>query len=93
MITIKFRGIDFSGKVHYGNYAEVDGCHYIIENTAWHNVKKYRIKPDSVAQLVGVDRNGREVYEGDRLIDRDGRRIKAGLRPNFTGIAILEETS
>lgn len=65
--------------VHYGNYAEVDGCHYIIENTAWHSVKKYRIKPDSVAQLIGLDKNGNEVYEGDTIKHKRGAYFAVGV--------------
>lgn len=77
---IKFRGTDFSGKVHYGNYAEIDACHYIIENCAWHDVKKYRVKPDTVAQLIATDRNGYEVYEGDPIRLADGWRCTATFR-------------
>lgn len=84
-----------AGTVVYGDLIHFrDGVLIRTEYDYYENKAiEYFVDPDSVAQLVGYDKDGREVYAGDRLIDRDGRRIKAGLRPNFTGIAILEETS
>jgi len=35
-------------------------------------VNGWQVKPESVAQLVGYDANGNEVYEGDELISIDG---------------------
>lgn len=37
------------------------------------------IDPDSVAQLVGYDADGREVYEGDIIVDDNGNETPAML--------------
>lgn len=62
MRPIKFRGRDLEGKMRSGYYAEDKGYPYIVESHCWHE-----IYPDTVAQLVGTDKNGREIYEGDVL--------------------------
>lgn len=79
-VPIKFRGrfwlkddyVDVVPKdeeLVYGGYARMnfiadDGeGDYIINNGG----KAYLIYPDSVAQLVGYDADGNEVYEGDKL--------------------------
>ena len=60
MREIKFRGemrgfdyYAFGDLRHRGDEVFVDG---------------YRVKPETVAQLVGYDANGNEVYEGDKLV-------------------------
>lgn len=74
MRQIKFRGryvgdyvIDEyipEGTMLYGGYVEIGGKPYIIpeDDTAT------QVTPESVAQLIGVDAHGREVYEGDKVI-------------------------
>ncbi|MBQ6006580.1 MAG: hypothetical protein IJL14_10085 [Selenomonadaceae bacterium] len=49
----------------YGDLIHYQGYPYIRikEGGEW------EVEPDSVAQFVGYDRNGKEVYEGDTLID------------------------
>ncbi len=37
----------------------------------------YPVYPDSVAQLVGYDADGKEVYEGDALVDEEGMPINS----------------
>ena len=39
----------------------------------------YEVDPEAVVQLVGVDKNGVEVYEGDWVQDEFGNRIRAEL--------------
>lgn len=41
----------------------------------------YKVDPESVAQLVGVDSNGNEVYEGDIIVNSRGEEWEAELIP------------
>lgn len=67
MRTIKFCGID----TKTGKYAYGDFVHYVPLSTFPGIVDEdgfvHEIFPDSVAQLIGYDADGREVYEGDAL--------------------------
>lgn len=70
MREIKFRGTDvYTGEKRYGFYLEdEDGANILdIKNIS----RAYLVDRDSVAQLVGRDKNGSEVYEGDRCIFAD----------------------
>ncbi|MBR5913974.1 MAG: hypothetical protein IKZ58_06400 [Selenomonadaceae bacterium] len=73
-VPIKFRGEDIiSGEYHYGDYVtRSEGCAIRVrENDKLFDLHEYEIavKPESVAQLVGYDANGDEVYEGDKIFD------------------------
>ena len=64
MKKIKFRGVSkcdylpvFGDLEHYNNQVYIDD---------------YAVYPDSVAQFVGYDKNGAEVYEGDDVISDIG---------------------
>ena len=73
MRTIKFRGRyvkDYigneyvaEGEMIYGGYVELNGKPHIIPHDM-----ALQVQPGSVAQLIGIDANGREVYEGDTVI-------------------------
>lgn len=83
MKTLKFRGRYWikdvvgcryhEGEFVYGGYARMkkfDGYgDYIIDEEGI----AYRVHPGSVAQLVGYDANGKEVYEGDIVIRYDSK--------------------
>lgn len=42
---------------------------------------EYFADPDSVAQLVGIDSNGKEIYEGDTVLSEDGTEYTVKLVP------------
>ena len=72
MRTIKFRGrkADNSGECVFGDLVQLKtkllpANHYFI----LHNGHQDEVEPDSVAQLVGYDANGKEIYEGDTVIE------------------------
>ena len=67
MRPIKFRGVTSKGKIVYGyafKYFKQKSW-YILDERA----EQWEIKSESLAQLVGYDKNEKEVYEGDTLID------------------------
>jgi len=65
-IPYKFRGIDEEGNFHYGDLVQCKISMIMEENGA------VKVIPASVAQLIGYDIDGKEIYEGDVLIDKDG---------------------
>ena len=75
MRHIKFRGRDVEGKMRFGHYVEDKGYPYIVESHCWHEVAT-----DSVAQFVSYDKNCKEVYEGDVLVDEYGAEYEIGLQ-------------
>lgn len=86
MREIKFRGcVPDSDKIDGGKIVFGDLVHYDTgEYTHWiynSNDRNYPVDPDSVAQLVGYDKDGREVYQGDVIEYRDGEPLSAELTP------------
>ncbi len=75
-IPYKFRGIDEDGKYVYGDYVtRENGCAIRFkEKKTLIKIYVYEVtvKPETVAQLIGFDIDGKEIYEGDTLIDKDG---------------------
>jgi len=82
MRQIKFRGrvpdtdkLD-GGRIVYGSlvdYGEDDGLYrYWIHPIGGGGRNYFPVDEDSIAQLVGYDADGREVYEGDELISVNG---------------------
>ena len=47
---------------------------------SWQDLKYVSVETESVALLIGVDKNGKEVYEGDKVI-----RIEDKDDPDFDG--------
>ena len=78
MKTIKFRGKDRDNIFQYGDLTHEDGFVFVDE---------IRVDPDSVAQFVGYDVDGNEIYEGDVCIEKNYCLDEtAGLTSNFTYI-------
>ena len=68
MRTIKFRGRDAeTGEYVYAELKDIVGQQVHVTFVLTHHL--CHVKCDSLAQLVGYDANGAEVYEGDLLID------------------------
>lgn len=85
MRTIKFRGRCIgSGTLVYG-----DLKHYFDDVF----VNGWQVKPESVAQLVGYDCDGKEVYEGDVLILQNGIEYIAFLFDNVINGCKLKEVA
>ncbi len=76
---IKFRGKrSDNGEFVYGSdLAQYDG-YVLISNGA----PRIYVDPDSIAQLVGYDKDGNEVYEGDTVILPTGEEYEARLSGN-----------
>lgn len=85
---IKFRGRLPGGKYVYGDLVQWGG----FEDPricSWDNGVIYDIDVESVAQLVGYDSKGKEVYEGDVMTTEDGKPFIAMLKPH--GCTFREE--
>ena len=82
MKTIKFRGRTCGNVTVYGDLRHV-GSTAVIDDTA--------VYEDSIAQFVGYDCDGREVYEGDVLTLPNGTEYAARLFDNIIENAKSEE--
>ena len=73
---IKFRGRDITtGDFVYGDLVHGNDTPIIrYDGKLWTHVD-----PDSVAQLVGRDRDGNEFYDGDKFFDSKGDEYIASL--------------
>ena len=88
-IPIKFRGrsletgeVIFSRIVDYGSdFAKIG--YWVRAYGAW-ELRWEKVDPDSVAQLIGYDVDGKEVYEGDTLTDILGNEYTAKTRIELT---------
>lgn len=83
---IKFRGRDTQSNVYFGSFDE-DTC--TID--CWDVAETIVVERDSVAQLVGYDKDGREVYEGDTVVSEYGDCVIARLVDNLPPKATLQE--
>lgn len=82
MRPIKFRGQQpVTGKIVYGDLLHLDGDLWIKrceDSLAAERERDYfGVMPESVAQLIGYDADGKEIYEGDKVIDKDGDELTA----------------
>ena len=79
MRKIKFRGHDRRGNTFYGAYNADMGVIDDWEYAATHAV-------DKAEQLVYVDKNGKEIYTGDLVVDDGGEEFIAVLVPMMIDI-------
>lgn len=93
MRPIKFRGETFSGELVYGDLLQHENktaiCTSAYALVFYAATKKgvqcvVNVKPESVAQFVGYDVEGQEVYEGDEL--KAGRYGEDGRAKIFCSI-------
>ena len=87
MRPVKFRGRDIdTGEFVYAELGEVS-AKLNPEYLTFITDDVHTIAEDSIAQLVGYDCNGREVYEGDELTDNRaeiyGDKVTAVLKPHI----------
>ena len=102
--TIKFRGRIAKDHVENWKHGEIicgslmvfaddpiAGCtHWIIDEKS-KPYRNYPVDEDSIAQLVGYDSDGREIYEGDELVGANGFEFKARFVGNLTDGDKLKE--
>ena len=81
-VPIKFRAVDVdSGEYVYGSvlYHGICGVAGHAVMCGEMNSGTWYIKHDTLAQLVGYDINGKEIYESDKLIDSGGIEFTAEM--------------
>ena len=72
-LPIKFRWQDKNGRTIYSTLEVNYGSLSLVTTAAYHG----EIEEGSIRQLVGYDKNGREVYEGDALQTKNDGTIYA----------------
>lgn len=78
-IPIKFRGVNIATDKYVYGYYSVMYSPYITSSEKADEYSLYQVYPESVAQLVGYDVDGNEVYEGDVLKDFEDNSYTATL--------------
>lgn len=81
MRPIKFRAKDKeTGKWVYG---DLDTTPTIWAIFSVDGMEVWRIRPETVQQLVAVTKDGKEIYEGDRVRLPTGEVVRATLKSNL----------
>ena len=81
MRQIKFRGKKPDGELVIGSYAYVLMSPMILDDYGHY----HDVDPETIAQLIGYDKDGNEVYEGDDIRSHFGNICKATFR-HYAGI-------
>ena len=94
-IKTKYRGVLINTEQFiFGDALTGDGNYILKLNERQpeygYNVS-YHIKPNSAALLVGYDIKGKEIYEGDIIVDDIGKEITADCRTAFFYNCTLKE--
>lgn len=82
---IKFRGRDIRGRILFGDIRHNNGVWFMFDGDFW-----YEVDSDSIAQLVGVDKDGNEVYEDDLVTDKNGYEGFAALLPVVDDVFVTD---
>ena len=87
-IPIKFRGCDINGQYVYGlltmkKNRNSGKLSYAIAHGNFTQGETIPVSENSIAQLVGYDDNGDEVYKGDVVTAEDGMEFVATLEPKI----------
>lgn len=87
MKTIKFRGTVIHPEL-CDNVKTAEGSLTIYKTGVHTHIicplegkRNYPVDPKSIRQLVGYDKNGKEIYEGDVVVDEFGQEFVAELMP------------
>ena len=89
MRQIKFRARDLNGYVIYGGISR-NGRAIVLDDYG----SCAQVDPASIRQLVGHDVNGKEVYEGDVLLDELDCEWEARLNPtDLRGLKLKEAST
>lgn len=90
MREIKFRGRDIeSGKFVYGDLDTAPNMCLIWKVFDENCLDVWRVRPESVRQLVARTKRGREIYEGDKVKLPNGQIITAQLKSNLEELECL----
>lgn len=93
MREIKFRGRDIeSGKYVCGDLDTAPNMWTIWKIFDGNCLDVWRVRPESVRQLVARTKRGREIYEGDKVKLPNGEIITAELKSNLEAYQCAGET-
>lgn len=92
-IPIKYRGrLWNTGESIFGEAITGDGKYIVhFPKDAHDYLTTYQLQPNSAALMLGYDKDGREVYEGDTLADADGSELTANIVVSFIDHYQLKE--